>query len=193
LSGREVEVDPIEPLDAVPEPGWKDRLDSAMRAARALFATRAAIFREELAEKGSLFGKAAVGLTLASLFGVLALLLLTALVAALLAKLFGGPVAGITAALVLYLLIAGVAGFFGLKSLARVRPFDFPVTRDEVRRDLDAVREEPPSPDEGPASPDALAAERASIRPGGDEDDEEDEEDEMRTADLEERLRAGTE
>jgi uncharacterized membrane protein YqjE len=194
LSGRGAQVDPIEPLDAVPEPGWKDRLDSAMRAARALFATRAAIFREELAEKGSLFGKAAVGLTIAALFGVLALLLLTALIAALFAHWFGGPVAGITAALVLYLVIAGVAGFFGLKSLARVRPFDFPVTRDEVRRDLDAVREEPPSPDEGPASPVALAAERASIRPGDADDDEEEvEEDEMRTADLEERLRAGSE
>lgn len=188
MSGREAQGDPIEPLDAVPEPGWKDRLDSAMRAAKALFATRAAIFREELAEKGSLFRKAAVGLTIAALFGVLALLLLTALVAALFANLFGGPVAGITAALLLYLLIAGGAGFFGLKSLSRVRPFDFPVTRDEVRRDLDAVREEPPSPDEGPASPDALAAERASIR-----DEEYDEEDEMRTADLEERLRAGSE
>jgi len=193
LSGRGAEVDPIEPLDAVPKPGWKDRLESATRAARALFATRAAIFKEELAEKGSLFGKAAVGLTIAALFGVLALLLLTALVAALFARLFGGPVAGITAALVLYLLIAGAAGFFGWKSLSRVRPFDFPVTRDEIRRDLDAVRKEAPSPDEGPASPDALAAERASIRPGEGDDDEEDEEDEMRTADLEERLRAGSE
>lgn len=194
MSGREAEVDPIEPLDAVPEPGWKDRLDSAMRAAKALFATRAAIFKEELAEKGSLFGKAAVGLTIAALFGVLAVLLLTALIAALFAKLFGGPVAGITAALALYLLIAGVGGFFGLKSLSRVRPFEFPATRDEIRRDLEAVREEPPSPDEGPASPDALAAERASIRPGEeDEDEEDDEEEEMRTADLEERLRVGSE
>ena len=181
----------------MPEPGWKDRLDTVMRAAKALFATRAAIFKEELAEKGSLFGKAAVGLTIAALFGVLALLLATALVAALFAKLFGGPVAGITAALVLYLLIAGAGTFFGLKSLTRVRPFEFPVTRDEIRRDLDAVREEPPSADEGPASPDALAAERASIRPGKEEEEDDDEgdeeEEEMRTADLEERLRAGSE
>lgn len=196
MSGREVEVDPIEPLDAVPEPGWKDRLGSAKRAAGALFATRAAIFKEELAEKGSLFGKAAVGLSIAALFGVLALLLLTALVAALFARLFGGPIAGITAALVLYLLIAGGTGYLGLRSLSRVRPFEFPVTRDEIRRDLDAVREEPPSPDEGPGSADAIAAERASIRPGEEEDlDEEEVEevDEVETADLEERFRAGSE
>lgn len=166
MSGREAEIDGGKPLDAVPEPGWRDRLASATRTARALFATRAAIFREELAEKGALFRKAAVGLSLAALFGALALLLLTALVAALFARLFGGPIAGITVALVLYLLVAGGAGYFGWRSLSRVRPFDFPVTRDEIRRDLDAVREE--------------------------EDDEEEDE-AMETSDLEERFRAGSE
>ena len=185
MSGSEAGIDAVEPLDAVPEPGWKDRIASAIRAARALFATRAAIFREELAEKGALFGKAAVGLSIAAVFGVFALLLLTALVAALFARLFGGPIAGITAAFVLYLAIAGGAGYFGWRSLSRVRPFDFPVTRDEIRRDLDAVREEAPSPDEGPASPDTLAAEGASIRPG--------EEDQVQTTGLEERFRAGSE
>lgn len=196
MSGREAEIDSVEPLDAVPEPGWKERVASTTRAARALFATRAAIFREELAEKGALFGKAMVGLSIAALFGVLALLLLTALVAALFARLFGGPIAGITAAFVLYLVVAGGAGYFGWRSLSRVRPFEFPVTRDEIGRDLDAVREEPPSPDEGPASPDALAAERASIRPGDDEDDDEEEDEEaeaVERADLEERFRAGSE
>lgn len=195
MSGREAEIDPAEPLEAVPEPGWKDRVESTTRAAKALFATRAAIFREELAEKGSLFGKAAVGLTIAALFGVLALLLSTALVAVLFARLFGGAIAGVAAALVLYLLIAGGAGYFGLRSFARVRPFEFPVTRDEIRRDLDSVREEAPTPDEGPASPDALAAERGSIRPGEDEDEDLDEEEVsmVETSDLEERFRAGSE
>lgn len=192
MSPREDEEDDLDPLEAVPEPGWRDRLSSTTRAARALFETRAAIFREELAEKGSLFGKAAVGLTLAAAFGVLALLLATALVAALFARLFGGPIAGITAAFVLYLVIAGTAGLLGWKSLSRVRPFEFPVTRDEIRRDLEAVRDEGASPDEGPASPDALAAERASIAPG-DEGGEEDEVDMEEAADLEERFRAGSE
>jgi uncharacterized membrane protein YqjE len=192
MSPHEDEEDDLDPLEAVPEPGWRERLASTTRAARALFATRAAIFREELAEKGSLFGKAAVGLSLAAVFGVLALLLATALVAALFARLFGGPIAGITAALVLYLLVAGAAGYRGVKSLSRVRPFEFPVTRDEIRRDLEAVKDEGPSPDEGPASPDALAAERASIAPG-DEGGEEDEVDMEEAGDLEERFRAGSE
>jgi uncharacterized membrane protein YqjE len=192
MSPREDEEDDLDPLEAVPEPGWRERLASTTRAARALFATRAAIFREELAEKGSLFGKAAVGLSLAAVFGVLALLLATALVAALFARLFGGPIAGITAALVLYLLVAGAAGYRGVKSLSRVRPFEFPVTRDEIRRDLEAVKDEGPSPDEGPASPDALAAERASIAPG-DEGGEEVEVDMEEAGDLEERFRAGSE
>lgn len=189
MSGREAEIDDVDPLEATPEPGWRERLASATRAARALAATRAAIFREELAEKGALFGKAAIGLSIAAVFGVLGLLLLTALVAALFARVFGGPIGGITAAFVLYVAVAGGAGYLGWRSLSRVRPFDFPVTRDEIRRDLDAVREEAPSPDEGPASPDAIAAERASIRPGEDEDEEE----AMETADLEERFRAGSE
>lgn len=194
MSGSEADIDDDEPLDAVPEPGWRDRIASATRAARALFATRAAIFREELAEKGALLGRTAVGLSIAAVFGVLALLLLTALVAALFARLFGGPIAGIAAAFVLYLAVAGGAGYFGWKSLSRVRPFDFPVTRNEIRRDLDALREDAPSSDEGPASPDALAAERARIRPGEEEDEEGDEEEQaMETADLEERFRAGSE
>lgn len=187
MSRREAEIEGVEPLDAVPEPSWRDRLASATRASRALFATRAAIFREEVAEKGALFGRAAVGLSIAALFGALALLLLTALIAALFARLFGGPIAGITAALFLYFIVAGGAGYLGWKSLSRVRPFDFPVTRDEIRRDLDAVREEAPSLDEGPASPDALAAERASIRPGDEKEQA------METAGLEERFRAGSE
>ena len=190
MSGREAGTDGVDPLDAVPEPGWRDRLASAMRAARSLLSTRAAIFREELAEKRSLFAKAAVGVSIAAIFGVLGLLLLTALVAAVFARLLGGPIAGITAALVLYFAIAGAAAYLGWRSLSRVRPFEFPVTRDEIRRDLEAVREEAPSPDEGPASSDALAAERGSIRPG---EAVEDDVEEMDTADLEDRFRAGSE
>ena len=46
----------------LPDPGWRERLAAVKRSADALLSTRAAIFREELAEKGALFGQAAAGL-----------------------------------------------------------------------------------------------------------------------------------
>jgi len=171
-------------VEDAPDPGWKDRIDAVKRAARALLATRAEIFREELAQKGSNLGKAAAGLSLAAVFAVLGLLLLTALVAAVLARLFGGPIAGLLAAFVLYMAVAAAAAFFGAKALGRVRLFDFPATRDEIRRDLEAVREEGSPRDEGPASAEALAAERASVAP---------EDQESPVSDMEERFRAGSE
>ena len=192
-------------MEDLPDPGWKERLGAIQRAAKALFATRAEIFREELAEKGTLLGMAAAGFTLALLFASLALLLATALIAAVFAKLFGGPIAGVTAALVLYLAIAAAAGFFGVKKLTRLRPVDFPATRDELRKDLDAIREEAVVRDRGPASPDALAAERASIQPSESEDEREDAEEAREEAredaeearasdsDIEARFRAGSE
>lgn len=177
-------MDPEEDvLEDRPEPGWKERLGAVRRAASALLATRREIFREELSEKGSLLAKAGVGLALSAVFGVLAFLLLTALVAALFSRLFGGPIAGITAALVLYVLIAAVAAILGGRTLSRVRPFVFPATRDEIRKDLDAVK--------GSASSDALAAERASIRPGDEEGDDEHVHEEV--SEIEDRFRAGSE
>jgi len=174
----------VDVLEDAPDPGWKDRIDAVKRAARALLATRAEIFREELAQKGSNLGKAAAGLSLAAVFAVLGLLLLTALVAAVLARLFGGPIAGLLAAFVLYMAVAAAAAFFGAKALGRVRLFDFPATRDEIRRDLEAVREEGSPRDEGPVSAEALAAERASAAP---------EDQESPVSDIEERFRAGSE
>jgi uncharacterized membrane protein YqjE len=171
-------------LEDAPDPGWKDRIAAVTRAARALLATRAEIFREELAQKGSHLAKGAAGLSLAAVFAVLGLLLLTALVAAVLARLFGGPIAGLLAAFVLYMAVAAAAAFFGAKALARVHLFDFPATRDEIRRDLEAVREEGSARDEGPASAEALAAERASMAP---------DEQESPASDIEERFRAGSE
>jgi uncharacterized membrane protein YqjE len=179
--------------EELPEPGWKERLAAVKRAAKALAATRTEIFREELAGKGSLLGMGMAGLVLAFAFASLALLLATALVAALFARLFGGPIAGIAAALGLYLLIAAGAGFLGVRKLGRVRPLDFPATRGELRKDLDAIREEAALRDRGPARPDALAAERASIRPGERNEDENEEEARATDAGLEERFRAGSE
>ena len=187
----------------LPQPGWKERLGAVRRAAAALFTTRAAIFREELSEKGSLFARAAIGLALAAAFGVLALLLLTALLAAVLSRLLGGPIAGIAATLVLYVVVAAVAAILGGKTMARVRPFAFPATRDELRKDLDAVKRTAEVRDEGPAGVDALAAERASVQPDEEEGDrveeDEDEDDRHRNRDvssmteLEDRFRAGSE
>jgi uncharacterized membrane protein YqjE len=192
--------DPVDFTDDLPDPGWRERIAAVKRAAKSLFATRAEIFREELAGKGSLFGQAAAALTVALAFAALALVLLTALVAAVLSRLLGGPIAGVAAALFLYLVIAAGVAYFGVRRLSRVRPFEFPVTREELSKDLEAVREEGALHDEGPASPEALAAERASIRPGeSDEEREEREErdEEMRTneneVDLEDRFRAGSE
>ena len=187
----------------LPQPGWKERLGAVRRAAAALFTTRAEIFREELSEKGSLFARAAIGLALAAAFGALALLLLTALLAAVLSRLLGGPIAGIAATLVLYVVVAAVAAILGGKTMARVRPFAFPATRDELRKDLDAVKRTAEVRDEGPAGVDALAAEKASVQPDEEEGDrveeDEDEDDRHRNRDvssmteLEDRFRAGSE
>lgn len=168
-------------LEDRPEPGWKERIAAVRRAAAALLTTRVEIFREELSEKGSLFAKAAIGLALAAVFGVLAFLLLTALVAALFSRLLGGPIAGITAALLLYVLIAAAAAILGSRTLSRVRPFAYPATRDEIRKDLDAVKEHTAVRDE--AASDALAA----------EGDDEDVLDHGEMSEIEDRFRAGSE
>jgi len=184
-------MDPEETvLEDRPEPGWKERIGAIRRAASALATTRAEIFREELAEKGSLFARAAIGLALAAVFGVLALLVLTALVAAVLSRLLGGPIAGITGTLFLYLAIAAAAAILGGKTLSRVKPLAFPATRDEIRKDLDAVKENAAVRDEGPASVDALAAERASVRPDRVEIDDDGG---VPAMSEEERFRAGSE
>jgi uncharacterized membrane protein YqjE len=186
-------TDPGDFTEDLPDPGWKERLGAIRRAARALFATRVEIFREEIAEKGSLLGRGLAGLSLALAFAGLSLVLATALVAAILARLLGGPIAGLAATLFLYAVITGAAALFGIKKLRQVRPFVFPITRNELRKDLEAVREEGTLRDEEPASPEILAAERASLRPGDDGDRDQDEERNRSESDLEERFRAGSE
>jgi len=177
-----------------PEPGWRARFAAVRRAAQALLATRAEIFREELAGKRSLFAKAAVGLSLAVAFGGLALLIATALVASLLARLLGGPIAGLAAALVLYLAIAAAAAIFGSRKLVAVRPFDFPVTRDELRKDFDALQQEDETDEERLAGEEVLTAGRASVHSSEDPDGDEEAMGEARvTESLEERFRAGSE
>lgn len=123
-----------------PEPRWKERLAAAWSGLRALIATRAELFREELAEKQARLARGMVALTIAAVFGLLASLLLTALIAVLLALLFGRLWAGLAVALVLYLAVAGLAARFGIKALSGVRLFDFPATSEEIRKDLAALR-----------------------------------------------------
>lgn len=147
---------------------FSQRVAAAREKAAALAATRAAIFREELADKGAFAARAVAGLAVAAFFGALALILATALVAALFSKLFGGAIAGVAATLVLYLAIAAAGAIVGSKALGRVQPLDFPATSAELAKDFDA-----------------LAA--AAAAPPEPEDDTEDDDD------LEERFRTGSE
>jgi uncharacterized membrane protein YqjE len=143
--------DPVE----TPPTGLSDRLQRLLGAARRLIATRAAILREEMGAKGEALVRAIAGCALAAFFAGLSLLLLTAWIAAVLSRLLGGPILGILATFVLYLAVAAAAGFYGSKALARVKPFEFPVTSGEIRKDWDAVRSsamrEPPPPSPGSA------------------------------------------
>jgi len=150
------------------EESFAARLASARAKAARLAATRAAIFREELAEKGTHAAWGIAGFVIAFFFLSLALLVATALIAALLAKLFGSAILGVTATLVLYLVIAAAGALVGVRALQKVEPSSFPATEDAIRGDLAAL---------------STAAARASAPPpdGGDAED------------LETRFRAGSE
>src|SRR5262249_7762481 len=158
--------------------GWQQRLSGLLEAGRRLLATRAAIFSEELGEKAGLFGRGLAALILAGAFGGLALLLLTAWIAALFTKLLGGPVAGILAAFGLYILVAAAAALLGVKTLSRVKPTEFPATRAELRRDWASLRAAArPEPE-----PSAEGVEARAAFPR-----------DLTTDDLEARFRAGSE
>jgi uncharacterized membrane protein YqjE len=152
--------------------GFSQRVAAAREKATALAATRAAMFREELADKGASVAKAVAGFAAAAFFGSLALLLATALLAALLSSLFNSAIAGVAATLVLYLAIAAIGGIFGWRALVRVQPLDFPATGAAIAGDFDALATAAAAPEED----DDL------------EDDEDDDED-----DLEERFRERSE
>jgi len=134
------EIEELEPDVESRPPGWREKLWAVGAAAGRVFETRAAMFQEELAEKGAFLGKALASLFVAILFGTLAGLLLTALLAAVFSRILGSPILGILATLVLYAGIAAAAGAFGVRQMSRVRPLDFPATRREIDRDLEAVK-----------------------------------------------------
>ena len=161
----------VQPERAV---GWGEHLGRVLRAATALLATRRAIFREELAEKAAFLWRALGLLAAALAFGLLALLLATALVAALFTRLLGGPFAGILATLLLYAAAGGAGLLAARRLLSRVRPLDFPITREEFLKDWEGL--EPAEAEEGEASSELSQASRSS-----------------EVEDLEERFRAGSE
>jgi uncharacterized membrane protein YqjE len=139
--------EPVGPGEPQTPRGWKERLAAAWDAAASLVSTRVQIFQEELSQKTGFVARGSLAIILGLAFGWLALLLFTALVAALLTLLFGHLWAGLLAAFVLYLAVAGGAVWMGVKAFSRVRPFDFPATSDELKKDWSALRRSA-SPDE---------------------------------------------
>lgn len=157
------------------ERGWRDRFEEVFAAGRALLATRLAILQEELSAKAVIAARGLAFVVVAAALGVGALLLGTALLAALFAKLFNSVVLGILAAVVLYGAGAAGAAWLGMTTLMRVRPFEFPAAAEEISRDLEAV------------------AAAVALETGDGDDGFEPSVDEEAVADLEDRLRAGTE
>jgi len=156
------------------ERGWRDRFEEVSATGRVLLATRLAILREELAGKARLAAIGIAAMVVAAALGIGALLLAAALIAALFAKLTNSVVLGILAAVVLYGVGAGVAAWLGIQKLSRVRPSEFPATSAELSRDWQAIStalapETPSDPDDAVPPGEAKAV-----------------------ADLEERLRGGT-
>jgi hypothetical protein len=141
-----------EPRDPgeVAEETWPQRVRAFFESLGSLLSTRVEIFREELGSKGVALGRAAVAFFLAAAFALLALLLLTAGLAALLSRLLGSPVAGILVTFVLFAGAAAAAAYLGVRVLSRGNLFEFPVTAEEIRRDWKVVvrsaMPEPPGP-----------------------------------------------
>ena len=160
--------------------GWRERIEGVAEAALALGRTRLLILRVEAAAKASLLVKGVLGIAVAAGLGAGALLLLAALLAAILTRLFGSVILGVLGALVLYGAGAAVGAVVGWKALSRVRPFQFPEARRELARDWEALRaswsldEGAQEGETGPAGSDSRTREAA-------------------LENLEERFRAGAE
>lgn len=120
---------------------WAERAAGLAGSARSLLKTRLAIFGEEFSSKASLLGKGLGIVAVAAALGVGALLLLAALLAAILAQLFKSVPLGILGAMLIYAGGAALAGRAGWKALSGVKPKDFPVTKRELARDWEAIRE----------------------------------------------------
>jgi uncharacterized membrane protein YqjE len=119
---------------------WGDRLAEAAAQAGELLKTRVEIFREEAAEKAVHAARGAAGMAIAIGLAAGAVLLFAAFLAAVLAKLLGSVPLGILAAFVLYAAAAGLFAWRASKALAQVKPGEFPATREELRRDAEALQ-----------------------------------------------------
>ena len=151
--------DAREPDQAEAE-SWAQRLRGAFETSRRLLSTRLAIFSEELGVKAGILGRALASLFLAAAFAGMSVFLLTAWIAFVLTRLLGGPILGILATFGLYIAIAGLAAWLGLRALSRVKPLEFPVTKGELVKDWEALRasaipetELPVTTPQPPASP----------------------------------------
>jgi uncharacterized membrane protein YqjE len=129
-------------LDAGPqdERSWGDRIAEAAAQAADLLKTRVEIFREEAAEKAAHAARGAAAMAIAIGLAIGALLLFAAFLAAVFAKLLGSVPLGILAAFVLYAGAAALCAWRGSRSLAEVKPGEFPATREELRRDAEALQ-----------------------------------------------------
>ena len=163
---------------------WSDRLDQLASATQSLLATRLAIFEEELGVKGRFFGKGLVFAGVAAAFGFGAVLLFAALLAAVLAQVFGNAALGVLGAGVVYAAGAFVGGYFAWRALAKVRPTEFPATARELSRDAEAIRAalvQDPDPEDGSDPGFVPEEEEIEVESEGD------------VRDLEARLREGAE
>jgi Putative Actinobacterial Holin-X, holin superfamily III len=150
--------------EEVVEETWPQRVRAFFESLGNLLSTRAEIFKEELGAKGVALGQAAVAFFLAAAFALLALLLLTAGLAALLSRLFGSPVAGILVTFVLFAGAAALAAYLGVRALTRGNLFEFPVTAEEIRKDWKVIvsAATPEPPDTGGGERDAVVASGSS-------------------------------
>src|SRR5262249_11149537 len=123
------------------ERSWGERIGVVADAWSALVQTRLAIFRAELAVKAILLAGGVVAVLIGLGPAIGALLVFAALLAALFAHWFGSVALGILMALALYAAGAAAAVTAAVKALRGVKPTEFPVSSDEIRRDWRAGAE----------------------------------------------------
>ncbi len=116
-------------------PRLRDRIGAILQGTGDLLSTRAEIFRAEASDKAAHLARGLGSFALAAALAFMTTFLLTALLVALFTLLFGRVWAGILATFVLYVAASAGAAALGWKALSKVRPFDFPVTGEELRKD----------------------------------------------------------